>query len=355
MRTVKGAAIAAWALGAGAGCDQVQALLQGPPPPVEACVAVDKLEGTTWILDQILPGGATHPQPQARLQFYREGEDLKAKYTALSLGDVYDYTCAKHAEDELLCRQKPRALAVCKALEVHQKGSCTPRKIAELGLWGMPEGDDLKKVIDEARAEVDKARPTAEWKKYAVVHNNVGHAIQGFMYVKVQPKKCNIRVQDLFYTVHDGVRKEDSNPVGTNDFIKGTADYRWTGCDNDRLVDLDAPTRVKPNEIPPQRPHTLGQEVHFLYYGDAGLKPEEGCNYTFDGFASAVRVASASPVQVGPDGALDWRASYTFSDPIVVQRAEPPGVVSYEMERYKTCGGGARERIDTVCRVMRLE
>ncbi len=354
MRSLKLGVLVLTAGSGGVGCDQVQALLQGPPPVEEACVAIDKLDGTEWILEQILPGGATHPQPQARLQFFKEGDVQKLRYTALSLGDVYEYTCATHAEDELLCRQAPRALAACKALEVHAKGSCTPRKIAEIGLSGMPEGDELKKVIDEARAEVDKARPTPTWKQYAVVHNNVGHAIQGFMYVKVQPKKCNIRVQDFFYTIHDGVKKEDSNPVGTNDFVKGAADYRWVGCTNDRLVDLSGPERVKPEAIPAQRPHSLNQEIHFLYYGDVAVKAEEGCTYSYDGYASAVRVAAAVPVAPDAAGYLDWRAAYSFTDPVQVQRAEPPGVVSYEMARYKQCGA-ERTLIETNCRVMRLD
>ena len=50
----------------------------------------------------------------------------------------------------------------------------------------------------------------------------LGNKLQGILYVKVDESACRLKVTDNYMTMFNGERKEDSNPNGTNPFVKNT-------------------------------------------------------------------------------------------------------------------------------------
>ena len=90
------------------------------------------------------------------------------------------------------------------------------------------------------------------------------------MYVKVNTRKCELRVTDNYVTVYNGKKIEDSNPNGTNAFVKNElGDLLWDHCtESSNLIALD--TAEFPKD--PQNAGHMGkwgvnQDVNFWYLG----------------------------------------------------------------------------------------
>ncbi|MBN2800757.1 MAG: hypothetical protein JXX28_16570 [Deltaproteobacteria bacterium] len=324
-------------------------------------VTVDTLDGTQWAMLEAMPDKTDRENPKARMRWFKEDGKLKVKYTAASLGDVYTYTCelkGEGADVEARCAEQARIRDWCQALEVNKKGSCTPERLAELGQVQQTPAE-VEALIVDGKAWVDKYRGTEDWNKVVLNNNNLGNKLQGLLYAKVDARRCRLRISDMYMTIYDGQQKVDSNPVGTNPFVKLEGDWLWDHCDDGfKLVEFEEPQPPADlSEIlpPNQRFHPCGGDVdasgqcvdaksrlYYHYLGDTAAQVEEGCSYTFDVYAGWQPVGK--DVQVGQvDGKLDWTWQQEWND-VSLQ----PGVGVLSMVRYKTCGG-AKEKIDTLC------
>ncbi|MBW1879287.1 MAG: hypothetical protein JRJ84_13070 [Deltaproteobacteria bacterium] len=332
-------------------CEQKSGFILGTES-VECDLTLDQLDNTTWVQLDPIHGKGDIANAQARARFYTEDGKLKLKYTVKSLGDVYGYACEKEA-DELVCLQKIKAWhleAMCRAYEAYEEGSCTAAKLEETAQTDLPD-ELVAKAVEAGRIESAKARGGDHWQYFAARNNNVGNKVQGRFYVKVDERRCRLRVTDMFLGVYNGKTFEDSNVVGTNPFVKSDEELLFEHCDDGRfLVDLDTAERPgKPEDIPPDRPHQLGEVVHYHYVGDVAVKAERDCTYSMDVWAQWRPVAKGVAVPV--DGKkIDWHTTYVWEDgegPALVNPFDPRGVLS--LVRYKQCGDGEKEKINTIC------
>lgn len=334
------------------GCPQDAGLTIGSEP-VACNLSLDNLDGTSWVMLEPVFDRGDVENPQARARFTREGDTLKLKYTVKALGDVYDYTCARKGE-EIACVEDVEAShlqAWCRAYEVHEEGSCSRKKIEEIGAPGFTDAE-IDAAIEAAEAEVAKYRGGPDWDRFALANNTLGSKLQARFYAKVDEKKCRLRVTDNYMTIYNGKIVEDSNPVGTNPFVKTDEELLWETCPDGRsLVDLStAEVPADLSTIPPRRVHATppGTVVHYHYLGQAAVKPREGCTYSKDVWAQWKPVAKGVPAPVEGDR-VDWSTTHTWDDVEtleLVSPLQPTGVLT--LVRYEECGG-EKEKIDVVC------
>lgn len=332
------------------GCDAIDAVLNPVEP--EACLSLDMLPGTSWVMDQALPDAPNYANPQARLKFEKEGDKLTAKYSVLSLSAVYDYDCEVVGE-ELECKEDSDYASWCQALEVHEEGSCTLKTLKGFGARG---DGKIKKAITKGKKAVAEMRADEEkWPRYKLTQNNLGNKLQGSLYIKPNTKKCNLRVSDMYMTIHDGAKKEDSNPVGTNPFVRSEESWRWAGCEQMALHGFkdaaEMPEQVAPLDA---RPVGIGDTVDWYYYGSTAVEVEEGCTYSADTYAQ-YRPAKTDLAIEAVEGKLNWHVQHGFTeaDKGHIEKATPPSTGIFTMTRYKTCGA-EKKTIDTVCGVLKV-
>ncbi|MCB9677030.1 MAG: hypothetical protein H6737_18075 [Alphaproteobacteria bacterium] len=316
-------------------------------PPCD--LTVDNLAGKSFIMSEAQPDGPDKLNALARLTFVDDG-GLKAKYTAMSLGDIYTYDCEKQEKDgkfEQKCSEKERLQDWCEALLAWDK-SCTAKKLKKLGSNASDE--EIDKAMDAAKSahkEAEKGEEKA-YKMWKLRRANLGNKLQGQLYAKVDEKKCRLRIDDLYWTLYDGEKREDSNPVGTNPFVKADQPWMFEHCDNQAdLWDLETdefPT--KPLEAAPT--HAPGKAIYYFHTGETGSKPEEGCTYSFDTYAGWLPLQQGQTPTTNADGRLIWRAEYAFDDGHV-RDIGGKQIGIFHMARFKECGG-KKERIDVSCR-----
>lgn len=322
------------------------------PTAASTCdLTTTTLAGKAFVELEVQGDKSSQPNPQARVKFRDEGGTLKAAYTMKNGLHVYDYTCADSARDnELRCVTDPDFRRACLSLEVNKEGSCTAEALAELKFEGKAE--DITKAIEDARKLVAEARKSEQWKSFQLINNNVANPVQGLIFVKVDQKNCRINIDDMFVTVYNGKRTEDFNPVGSNPFVKTDGDYLFDDCAVEGLlVDLataDLPEKLE--DIPRERNHDVGAEVHYHYLGD-DRKAEEGCTYTADVYANWAPVAKGVEMQVA-DGVVNWHTTHSWKDEdrkfIGAVRGQAMRGGFLHLTRHKTCGGKA-DKLDTVC------
>ncbi|MEZ4319474.1 MAG: hypothetical protein R3F61_18305 [Myxococcota bacterium] len=324
-------------------------------PAEEACgLTVDSLAGQSFVMSEAQPDGPDKLNPLARLTFVDEG-GVKAKYTAMSLGDIYTYDCEKQEKDgksELKCSERERLQDWCEGLLAWDK-SCTTKALKKLGATASDDDLDAaitaaKKSLREAEAATDE-RTLKMWKARRA---NLGNKLQGQLYAKVDDKKCRLRIDDLYWTLYNGEKREDSNPVGTNPFVKAEQPWMFEHCDNQAdLWDLETdefPT--KPLEAAPS--HETGKPIYYFHTGDTGSKPEDGCTYSYETYAGWVPLNQGGSPTTNADGRLIWRAEYAFDD-AHVREIQGKRFGIFHMARFKECGG-KKEAIDVACRATEL-
>jgi hypothetical protein len=332
-------------------CESTQA-----PPATPACdLTLDSMAGKTFVMLEAMADKTEKQNPQARIKFLAADGKVTAKYTAKSLGNVYDYTCTKNSDAEFRCTTKADILRICLALEVHKDGSCTQEKITELGFE--VTADEFTKAKADAAKAIAEAKAGEQWDRAKVAWNNVGNPIQGVLFAKIDAKRCRLSIDDMYYVVFDGKRKEDFNPVGTNPFVLDAEhDFVFEDCPNGRLLaDLQTPELpANLNDIPAERIHEVGKDVHFFYVGDNVKTAEAGCTYSMDTYATWLKVGSAVPVAPAGDGKLVWSTKHAFTaeDKVPVGGGVVGGV--FHIVRHKSCNG-KQEIIDTVCAVSQLK
>ncbi len=323
---------------------------------VECDLSFETLEGKTFVMSEAQPDQTYKDNPMARVKFVKGEGGMEALYTAKSVSDVYTYYCSEakgEGEDkEMYCAEKERPQDWCQALEVNEEGSCSRKALRKLGIEKSTD-DEIKEAMKAARAEVKKAKEAGgrELQLFELNNNNLGNKLQGRMYVKVDDKRCRLSLSDMYFTIHQGKKVEDTNPVGINPFVETDDALMFEHCDEGRNVvaDMDSPELPKDRaEIPVQPTHDMSKPVHYVYLGENTAKAEEGCTYTADtwvGWKPGERDLVITPEE---DGTLLWRASHTWeADQTLDYAGKTVGV--FEMVRYKTCNGGEREKINTTC------
>lgn len=319
-------------------------------PTEPACdLTVDNLTGKAFVMSEAQPQGAAKENPLARLTFVDEG-GIKAKYTAMSVSDIYTYECTKgekNGESELVCAEAPRLQDWCEALLAREK-ACTKKKLKELGATGTDEElDAVVKAAKDAQAKVEKEGTDRDKLVWKARRASLGNKLQGRLFAKVD-SRCRLRIDDMYWTLKaDGTKVEDSNPAGTNPFVKSDQPWLFKHCtDTASLWDLE--TDAFPKEAlgaPPQ--HELGKPIYYFNTSETGSKAEEGCTYSYNTYVGWLpQGKDMKPTE--QDGRLIWRGEHTFSDKDVREVNGKQGAL-FTMERFKECGG-KKELIDVSCR-----
>lgn len=323
-----------------------------PAPPEPACgLSLDGLAGKSFVMLEALPDGDVE-NPQARIRFEQREGKLHADYTVKSLVNVYDYTCEKGtgSREELICKSEADFGRLCMALEAHEKGSCTAEAIEKLGMTGDPK--KLEEGMKAAKELSAKAYELggAQLERWQLMNNNVANAIHGKLYIKVDERSCRLQLDDMFVTVHDGKKKEDFNPVGSNAFVESSETWLWEDCNTGRMVaDLDSAELPPLDQIPPdaERLHEAGKPVHLHYLGKVGTEAKEGCTYAADIYKNWKPVGMGSEPKV-EGGKVTWHFQQAIeaSEKISLGGGRRGAVVT--MVRHQTCDG-KKEEIDVVC------
>ena len=329
----------------------------------ERCTVTNEtINETQWVMWEALPGGQYRENAMARMKFFEEDGTQKVSYTVKSPGDVYVYVCEDQRGKgneikEWFCKEESHIRDWCQALEVHQEGLCSSSKLQELGAEGTPK--EFEDAIKEGRETVAKYRGTPNWAQFRLNNNNLGNKLQGFLYVKMKKvrakaadQRCQLSVTDMYMTLYDGRRVEDSNPVGTNPFIQTKEPFEFEHCtDPTALFDYSSATLPEDKTtIPARRLHELEQTVYYHYIGQKDAKATEGCAYSVDTYAQWKPISTGQEVTVAADGLIQWNMSYAWTDLNslkVVNDQNPTGVM--KMVRYKTCADGKKEKIDVLC------
>lgn len=318
-------------------------------------LSLDSLDGTTWVMAEAMPDKTIRDNWQARMKWFSEDGTQKVKYTVKSVADVYTYECKSIRDgQELFCGEIPKVKDWCQALEAHEEGSCTEAKLKKIGADGVAP-EKMATAIKEAQEIVAKHRGKDTWKQFQLNNNNLGNKLRGYLYAKVSPKRCLLSVTDMYMTIYNGKKREDSNPVGTNDFVKSDGQFLWDHCDDGRkLLDTDSAERHKKGKVPARKPHEVNKAVYYHYYGGKGIKAEDGCTYSADTYAQWKPVAKGLAPEVTKRGEVIWTFNHTWKDDddlAIINAANP--IAAYAAVRYKECGG-KKEKIDTVCNVGRI-
>jgi hypothetical protein len=326
-------------------------------PKDDGCdVSVQSLAGTTFVMSEAMPDKSYKDNPLARLKFEEKDGKLLAKYTVKSISDVYTYECLLDGdgeEAEVKCREEERLVDWCKALLVADWGSCTTKNLKELG--SLAPDEEIKAAIRKAKAEAKKVKAeknAGSWKRFELENNNLGNKLQGRLFAKKAKRECQLSIEDMYFTIHNGEGIEDFNPVGKNGFVKTEEPYVFEHCtDGYNLAPFGFAERPKKIEDYGDRraPQAADKDIFYHYIGDKLVKAEKGCSYSFDTYSQLLPAEQS--VEVKPSdkkGALEWTGKTSYpSDALVRVDAAKAGI--FHMLRYKTCASGKRELVDVLC------
>ena len=329
------------------GCEEKKSKINLSGEKIDCALTLDTLAGTDWVLEQINPDKTVTPNPGTRLRIYKEGDKFQAKYNVGSFADMYTYNCDVK-NDELVCKEPAKLVDFCKALSVADGSTCTVEKLKEFA----PEATDeeLAKAVETALADVAKYKDKPEWKQFVGQNNNLGNKLQGLLWAKVDTKTCKLRITDMYMTIYNGKRVEDSNPVGTNPFVQTKEELLWEHCadSGDLFVRKSKDHPAKPEDIAacfPNQGCTFGatEEAFYHYLGQDGRDAKDGCTYSYDLWLNGKPFKKDIPaevVDVSGKKEVRWSTGVTFP---------APGQQVMVMVRNQSCAGGAKEKIEVSC------
>jgi hypothetical protein len=311
---------------------------EAPPPPAEekpenTCGAdINTLAGSAWVwLD---PNAGDKPSPIARLKFEDAGGALKAKYSAKSLGDVYEYNCSVKGGLATCIETDTHAEAFCKAWAASHDGVCDPAAVAQA--TGIPQADFdavAKKVNDELKKL--KGEEKENQKK---ADNSPNNKIRGKFVVAINTGTCQLTLQDKYQTMVDGRVNEYENVLGTAKFAKAKEEYIWESC-----KDTDSAWAPGPDDQ-----HAAVQPAGTIKFSAILQKDQKGaadCSYTADVYKDWVKyqpdLVAGTDAKFGPR----WDAQIPLAD---------AGRHAVFFDRWKTCGD-KKDRIGLACAVVRIE
>lgn len=336
--------------------EQGSGITVGGSGAVDSCdLTLDNLVDSEWVMFKILPDKTEYPDFKTRMKFITEDDQLKVMYNVGSLSDVYTYGCEKKGE-ELICREEARPKDWCQALLVGG-GVCTAEVLK--GFDPTLADDVIAKAVEESTATVAKYKDGEDWKQFELNNNNLGNKLQGLLYIKVDPRKCRLRITDNYMTIYNGKRIEDSNPVGTNAFVRwgGSKELLWEHCtDSGDLASVaEAPYPENLDNVQVIRQAAFGQEVHFWYLGQDGRTPVEGCEYTYDlWFDGTDPQKGLKPdiVDVNNGQELRWHWSHTWTEP---NRDGMPLAGTTFIHRKWTCTDATKSGEEVSCAALRIQ
>lgn len=322
-------------------------------PERPACgLSFDDIAGKSFVMLEAMPGNETRENTVARMRFEKKDGGIQLRYTAKNPIEVYTYDCDRSGE-ELHCAEPARLVDWCLAYETHAEGSCTAEKLKELGATRSTD-EELAAAVKNAKDQIAQMKGSPNWAQFKLQHNNLGNALRGLVYAKIDKRTCRLTIDDMYMTVYDGKKVEDFNPVGRNAFVQTEGELLFEHCgDYANIADLD--TAELPSDlsaIPAERIHEAGKEIHFFYVGEKASKPQEGCTYSMDVWAAYKPVARDVAVTADAAGKLAWTATHAFaeSDLIPLPPSGHAGIL--HMVRSETCGA-EKKPIDVVCSAAR--
>jgi hypothetical protein len=323
-------------------------------------LSVDSLAGTQWVLLQINPDKSETPNIQTRLKIYEEGGSTKAKYTVGSFSDVYEYNCKVQTaagKQELACKEEPKVKDWIQSLYVADGTWATIDDIREID--GDVTQTQYEQGMKDAEEIIKKFEGGDQWEQFVFNNNNLGNKLQGLIYLSVDQRKCRLMITDMYMTLYNGKKLEDSNPVGTNPMTQNDEELCWEHCtDSADLIPTKTAEFPKSEDeaaeafCAPNRGcfFSAGETAYFQYIGQDGRNAEDGCTYSFDVWADWKPGVAGQAAQVvdGKRGKkeLRWTYSGTF------EKQGPHVVV---MKRYKACEGKPKEHIETSCALVAVQ
>jgi len=337
-----------------AGCDSTKEGVTVGSKSVAGCdLSLDALSGTEWVYLDTTPDGDKANPVLGRLQFHTDGGKLKAKYNARSKSSMYDYHCVSKGK-EVHCKEKAMPQDWCRAL-LAGGGKCDVPTLLQID----PDLDpaEAAKGVTAGTAEFTEAKKKLKgkaWKDFMLGNNNLGNKLQARIYIKANKRKCQLRISDFYMTIYNGRSIEDSNPNGTNAFVKNDmGDLLWENCDGTQSKNFVA----RPEPGFPKNPakighlarYPVGKTAHFTYLGLDGQTPAEGCSFSFDIWQDGRPVAKdlqPGTTTVRHKGRKLQVAAWMW-DKKFEQASGPQGEV-VAMVRHQTCGG-VKKSVGTAC------
>ncbi len=319
-----------------------------------ACdINMDNLAGTEWVIEKILPGREVEPDVQTRLKVFAKDGATWVKYNVGSLSDMYDYECMMRGEELACWEDPPKVRDFCQALQAAEK-ECTPEVLKKLAPTASDE--DIAEGIKKANENVKRFKGTDKWKAFVFQNNNLGNKLGGLLYLKVDQKRCKLRITDNYMTIYDGKKVEDSNPVGTNYFLRNEEALFWEHCTDSGDLIATKSSDFPKNEkealtcAPPRCDFTTSDKVTYHYVGQDGRTPKDGCTYTFDSWLNWKPLQSNVAAEI-----VDWKQGRRKVKEIrypLSKTFTTPGMQVMEIVRYASCEGKPKEQVEVACNLV---
>ncbi len=322
-----------------------------------ACdLTLDGLAGTEWVIEKINADKSVEADIQTRLKVYAKDGATRVKYNVGSLSDMYDYECMEKAGELACWEDPPKVRDFCQSL-MAAGAECNAEVLKKLAPTATDE--DIAEGIKKANENVNRFKGTDKWDAFVFQNNNLGNKLGGLLYLKVDEKRCKLRITDNYMTIHDGKKVEDSNPVGTNYFLKNDETLFWEHCtDSGDLIATKSADFPKTAEeavtcAPPRCMVGTGEAVTYHYIGQDGRTAKEGCTYSFDSWLNW------KPHQSGVAATLvDWKQGRkTVQEvrwPLTATFSEP-GKQVMEIVRYEQCEGGEKKQVEVACNLVMVQ
>jgi hypothetical protein len=232
---------------------------------------------------------------------------------------------------------------------------------------------EFTKFVDEAETEAlytanfvqdFEAKELEERKK---TNKDLGWKLEGMVYVRLDEKRCRLKVSDMYVTYVEGKRIEDFNMGGQSAYlISEETRYSMVTCpparkrekpEENRQGELIAWEKAEPDpnrdESYPRGPKGTmvpdGKPVHWMWIDPEMNEKtaEEGCTYNLDVYFDDLPVESLQDVAVTPGKKWTYWSFEMTHDVI-----EKPTFI--EIHRHKVCGA-EDTTIEAVCNVVITE
>ena len=328
-------------------CGEQEAAQTTAEPEITCDLSLDQLTDSEWLFLREINGQEPIPDPKSRLKFVQKDGNLVAKYTAASLSDMYDYSCTKNEDgDQLICRTDAELVKWCQTLMANNR-KCNLGTLQQLDPT-IKDSEELTKAVEEATKLHEEVKKTDGFQNYKSQFNSLANKLQGLVYVNIDKNQCRLQIIDNYMAYTNKKRMEDSNPNGSNAFVKNTlGNLQWADCDTPQLFDtLSKDFPEKPEEVQPIGRHAVGTEVHYWVLHEPLRYAEEGCEYTYDVFHNYKQVQSGlKPEIVEVKGKKENRFHYSQKFDAPSKRGQPEVV----MTTHQIKCADKPEKIITTC------
>ncbi len=295
-------------------------------------VDMNTLAGSAWVHSKPEPDGSSRPNPQARLRFRDNAGTLMADYTAMSLGDVYEYKCTLSGNIATCVETNEHLEAWCKAYAASHEGVCDAAAVG--AAVGMP-ADKFTPIAEKVNKEL-KGLSKAETEVQRKVDNSPNNKIRAKFLIALNKGTCQLTIQDKYQTMVNGKLNEFENVLGSAQFVKATEDYYWTTC-------KDAENTAAPGADGSHVVDQTAGTVKFVGKLGGKAKADPACTYTADVYRDWVKFAADVPASV-EKGAVTWTAEVPLTT---------KGLHAIYFDRKKTCADKV-EVIGPTCATVRV-